>query len=302
MDILWLGEPGCDAPAHVGGKAATLSAVAALHAVPPGFCLTTSACARWCTTAVGMSRTIPPDLAREVEMAYRLLALRCGVPDPAVAVRSSGVHEDGAAASFAGQHETYLNVAGAAAVAEAVMRCWASAWAPRALAYRHRQGLPTAGIKLAVLVQYLVAADVSAVAFSAHPLTGSRDDVVVTASWGLGESIVGGTVTPDTYLVRKAGLVVISRQIAAKARMTVPVAGGVREVEVPRFLRSRPALADEQVREIAQLAASLEETMGWPVDLECAYKGRDIFLLQCRPITATPILSRQQSVKGGCWL
>jgi pyruvate,water dikinase len=84
--------------------------------------------------------------------------------------------------------------------------------------------------------------------------------------------------------------------------MTVPVAGGVREVEVPRFLCGQAALADEQVREIARLAVSLEETMGWPVDLECAYKGRDLFLLQCRPITAIPTPSRQQSVSGGGWL
>jgi len=120
-----------------------------------------------------------------------------------VAVRSSALDEDGAGASFAGQHETYLNVVGAAAVAEAVARCWASVRSSRALEYRRRQGFPLDGARIAVLVQQLIPADVSSVVFSANPVTGSRDEVMINASWGLGESIVGGTVTPDTYVVRR---------------------------------------------------------------------------------------------------
>src|SRR5262249_44933827 len=161
-----------------------------------------------------------------------------------------------------GQHETYLNVVGVEAVAEAVVHCWASALAPRALAYRQAQGLATAAGQMAVLIQHLLPADVSAIVFSANPLTGTRDEAVITASWGLGESIVGGTVTPDTYVVRKAGPALLSRQIAAKAHMTVPVPGGTREVDVPRFLRGQPALTDAQVAEVAHLAVALEETMG----------------------------------------
>jgi pyruvate,water dikinase len=109
---------------------------------------------------------------------------------------------------------------------------------------------------------------------------------VVTASWGFGESIVGGSVTPDTYVLRKVDLAVVARRIAEKACMTVAVAGGTREVAVPRLMRSQPALTDVQAVEVARLGLALEVAMGWPVDVECAYQGGDLSLLQCRPITA----------------
>jgi pyruvate,water dikinase len=137
-------------------------------------------------------------------------------------------------------------------------------------------------------VQQLVRADVSAVVFSAHPLTSDRGVVVITASWGLGESVVGGAVTPDTYVVRKADLAVLERIPGAKERMTVAVPGGTKEVDVPRLLRSKLALDDRQVVDMAVLAIALEGNTGWAVDVECAYGGGDLFLLQCRPITTLP--------------
>jgi pyruvate,water dikinase len=206
------------------------------------------------------------------------------LPDFA-AVRSSAVDEDGAVASFAGQHESYLNVAGPEAIVQAIARCWQSARSERALDYRRQQGLSLERLRLAVLVQQLVAADVSAVAFSANPVTGDREEVLINASWGLGESIVGGTVTPDSFVVRKSDLAVTSRSIAGKDRMTVPVPGGTREVNVPRFLRLEACLAEEQLMEAAQLARALEATLGYPVDLECAYASGELYPLQCRPIT-----------------
>jgi pyruvate,water dikinase len=295
MEILWLGDPACRDRALAGGKAAHLSRLAAGYRVPAGFCLTTVACDRAMAggdlevdDAVTPARQVPPTVYQQLAAAYRTLAERCGEACPQVAVRSSAMDEDSSPASFAGQHETYLNMVGEQAVAAAVVRCWVSALAPRALAYRRRQGLATERVRLAVLVQRLVAADVSAVVFSANPLTGNRDEVVITASWGLGESIVGGTVTPDTYAVRKVDLVLFSRQIADKGRMTVLVTGGTRETVVPRCLRRRPALDEGQVVELARLAMSLERTMGWPVDVECAYQAGIAYLLQCRPITTLP--------------
>jgi pyruvate,water dikinase len=136
-----------------------------------------------------------------------------------------------------------------------------------------------------VLVQQLVASDVSAVVFSANPITGNRDEVVINASWGLGESIVGGTVTPDTFIVHKSDLAVVQGVIANKQRMTVSASGGTHEVEVPRFLRNEASLNGEQVLEMAKLALTLEVTMEHPVDVECAYAGGELYLLQCRPIT-----------------
>ena len=279
--VLRLGEPGGDDPTQVGGKAAHLSHLAAEYRVPPGFAL----------TAAAYDPTQPPGaplaaaIAKEVGAAYQALSCDTGMSDVPVAVRSSALDEDGDLASFAGQHETELNVVGVDAVLGAIARCWASARNERALAYRKQQGLEITGVRLAVLVQQLVLADTSAVVFSANPITGNRDEVVVTASWGLGESVVSGTVTPDTWVVRKADLAVEEERIGAKERMTIAVPGGTREVEVPRLLRERASLGKAQVAELAKLAVELEEEMGQPVDIETALAGELLHLLQCRPIT-----------------
>lgn len=283
-EILWLGQPACGEVDLVGGKVANLSRLAAEYQVPPGFCLTTKAFARW---AAGLKETdpLPADCGAQLQAAYEELARRCSADRPSVAVRSSAVDEDGRAASFAGQYETYLNLIGPEQVARAVRDCWASMRAERVLEYRRRYGLSVDHCQLAVLVQELVAADVSAVIFSADPVSGNRQVVVVNASWGLGESIVGGTVSPDAYQVRKADLKLVERRVAEKEHMTVPVPGGTREVGVPRFLRSRPTLDEAQLAQLARLGLALEEKWGWPVDVECAFKDGVLYLLQCRPIT-----------------
>src|SRR6185295_16229440 len=167
-----------------------------------------------------------------------------GLPELVVAVRSSAVDEDGAAASFAGQHETYLNIVGADSIIQAVTRCWESARSERALEYRRKQGLSGARLQLAVLVQQLVASDVSAVVFSANPITGSRDEIMINASWGLGESIVGGSVTPDTFVVEKQRGEITMRDIARKQRMTVMCDAGTVEIDVPEELRDACSLDD----------------------------------------------------------
>jgi pyruvate,water dikinase len=291
--ISWLGQPECHERTLVGGKAAHLSRLAAAFRVPPGFCLT---CVAFDQTRAGSIATgqtmrpvgLPAALGEALTGAYTLLAERCGVDAPRVAVRSSALDEDGASSSFAGQHATFLNVVGAEAVAEAVLRCWESAGSARAQAYRSGQGFVAGGTRMAVLVQQFVDADSAAVVFSANPVTGSRDELVVNASWGLGESIVGGTVTPDTYRVRATDLAIISRQIAVKRRMTVSIPEGTREVDVPRFLQLQPTLSDEQVAELGRLGRDLEAAIGGPVDVECAYYAGRLYLLQCRPITALP--------------
>ena len=143
-----------------------------------------------------------------------------------------------------------------------------------------------------MLVQYLIVADVSAVVFSANPLSGNRQEVVVTASWGLGESLVAGSVTPDTWTVRTPDFAITTRRIGDKRRMTVPLgehAGhGTHEIAVPGMFRTRAALDDAQVVELARLAMTLETTLGRPVDAECAYQDGRLYLLQCRPITNLP--------------
>ena len=277
MNLLWLGDPKSFDASRVGGKAANLSRLARLYPrVPDGFCLPVTV----------MDQEHPLDLRDEISRAISDLMVCHSLPELVVAVRSSAVDEDGAVASFAGQHETYLNIVGADAILQAMTRCWESARSERALEYRRKQGLSVARVRLAVLVQQLVASDVSAIVFSANPITGNRDEVVINASWGLGESLVSGTVTPDTFVVRKSDLEVTSQTIADKVRMTVAVPGGTREVDVPRFLRNEACLNKEQPIEVAQLTLSLEATMRYPVDVECAYAGGKLYLLQCRPITA----------------
>ena len=187
--------------------------------------------------------------------AYRALAQRVGEAAPAVAVRSSAVDEDGAHASFAGQHDTFLNVAGPEQVWWAVARCVASFGGDRALAYRRRTGLPDAPARAAVLVQLLVRADAAGVVFSANPVTGARDEAVVNAAWGLGESVVSGTVTPDAIVVRHADGAIRSHAVAEKRTMTVAVTGGTREVPVPGCMAREPAVDAAQARAAARLAA-----------------------------------------------
>jgi pyruvate,water dikinase len=227
----------------------------------------------------------PLDLRDEITGAISELMACHSLPDFVAAVRSSAVDEDGTRASFAGQHETYLNIVGADAILQAVTRCWESARAERALEYRRQQRLSIERMQIAVLVQQLIPADVSAVVFSANPITGNRDEIMINASWGLGESIVGGTVRPDTFIVRKSDLAVVQRIIADKQCMTVSAPAGTHEVETPRFLRNTSSLNDEQVIGMAKLALTLETTMEYPVDVECAYAGGELYLLQCRPIT-----------------
>jgi len=276
MNLLWLGDPKSFDAALVGGKAANLSRLARMHyRVPDGFSL----------PVMVMDEAHPLDLRNEISAAISDLMACHSLDEFIAAVRSSAVDEDGATASFAGQHETYLNIVGAEAIIQAVARCWESARSEHALDYRRQQGLSVERPQIAVLVQQLVASDVSAVIFSANPITGNRDEVMINASWGLGESIVGGTVTPDTFVVRKSDLAITSRTIADKQHMTVSTPGGTHEVDVPRFLRSQASLNDEQLIETAKLALTLETTMGHPVDVECAYAGGKLYLLQCRPIT-----------------
>lgn len=278
MDIVWLGDEICHERALVGGKAAHLSRLAANYKVPPGFCLT----AGWDYAAFATPGS--PRFGRLAE-AYDQLADRTGVPMPGVAVRSSAVDEDGSGNSFAGLHDTVLNVSGPEAVAAAVMQCWESVKSERALVYRERMGLKVDEVQLAVLVQQLVPSDVSAVAFSANPVTGDRSEIVVEANWGLGESIVSGTTAPDTFILAKADGRLRQQVLGAKERMTVPVASGTEEVQTPRSKRTQPSLSKAQLVEVASLVRALEADMGWPVDVECAFHDEVLYLLQCRAIT-----------------
>ena len=285
--ILWLDDPLSRDPAITGGKVAQLARLAARYPVPSGFSVTAPAFAAQHDPAD--PTTLPQELRDEIAAAYRNLATIAGHPAPAVAVRSSAVDEDGHQASFAGQHETFLNVSGVDDVVAAVGRCWASAQAGHVQVYRRRQGLAIDSVRIAVFIQLLVRSDVSVVAFSANPVTGRRDQIMVTSSWGLGESIVGGTVTPDTWVVDARTGRIDEASIGDKRRMTVMSPDGSAEIDVPRIMRALPSLTDEQVRQVATLCSLLQAESGWPVDVEAAFAGGWLYLLQCRPITTLSV-------------
>lgn len=275
--VAWLGDP--LSAELAGGKAASLSRLAGRRPVPPGFCVTAEAYA-----AAGAVDQPRDWLRRLVSEHYRRLAEAVGGSEPAVAVRSSAVGEDGTESSFAGQHKSYLNVRGEEAIAASVVRCWHSASSPGALAYRRSRGIDDAPA-VAVLVQAMVEADVAAVAFTADPVTGDRETVVVEASWGLGEALVQGLVTPDRYRIAKHEMALLGVELGDKDLMVVPGADGTVEQPVRPDLRLRACLDDQQVLSIARLARDLEDEAGAPVDVECAYAGDRLYLLQCRPIT-----------------
>ncbi len=288
-DVVWLGEAACHDVALAGGKAAQLSRLAARHQVPPGFCLTTAAFTPGQSREAGDGAvSLPGALRGRLVDAYAALGERVATSDLAVAVRSSAADEDGQEASFAGQHETFLNVTGGSAVVDAVLGCLESAGSPQAAAYRRQQGLDADQVRVAVLIQQLIPADASAVAFSVNPVTGATDEVIINANWGLGESIVSGEVNPDMYIVEKSDPAAVTVKISEKSVMTVPMPGGTREVNVPQLMRRQPALTDAQASELARLCLTLETEMGWPVDIECAYRDEQLYLLQCRPITTVP--------------
>ncbi len=285
MCIEWLGQPDCHLRSRTGGKASQLSRLAVDYNIPPGYCVTAKAFERWDSSAE-QAQGLPGELRAVLLAAYAELGALCGVAELPVAVRSSSVIEDGSNFSFAGLYETVLNVVGGERLVEAVLRCWSSARSELVRAYTTHNDL-SASAGMAVLVQELVAGDVAAVVFSMNPVTGAADEVVINANWGLGASIVDGTVDPDSYIVRKSDFDIMRRAVAEKRLMTVPLrGGGIAEVEVQKSRCNSTTLRDVQVKEVAKLAVNLEKSIGRPIEIEVTYRNEKLNLLQCRPITA----------------
>jgi phosphohistidine swiveling domain-containing protein len=228
---------------------------------------------------------VPEEMAEEIRAAYERLSEDA---ETALAVRSSSTAEDLAGASFAGQQETFLNVRGEEALLEVVKDCWASLWTARAMAYRAHQGIDPATVSLAVVVQRMVESEAAGVMFTANPANGRRNEVAISAAWGLGESVVSGSVTPDSIVVEKGSGRVISRETADKEVMTVFAEGGTEERPVPEARRREPVLDDEAAATLARYAARIEEHYGSPQDIEWALAGGEFFIVQSRPITALP--------------
>ncbi len=270
----------CREIALVGGKAANLGRLLrAGFSVPGGFVITTVAY-RHARTLVGQPTTeppsLPPDVADAIHAAYQLMGAG------PVAVRSSATAEDMASASMAGQYETFLNIAGADALLDAVSKCWASLNAPRIEVYLREHGIDPLGVAMAVIVQRLVAADVAGVLFTANPHAGTRREMLVEASWGLGESVVSGRVQPDVLRMDHDTGRVLSATIADK-NFQIPANGHDAAIDLAR--RKKSSLRGPEVHQLWHLGRRVAEHFGSPQDIEWAIGAGQLYLLQSRPIT-----------------
>ena len=232
------------------------------------------------------SKKISNEIINEIKKAYGAL----NGQDPAVAVRSSANAEDLPDLSFAGQQDTYLNVQGDEALITAIHNCWASLWTPRAISYRHQMGIEQDVVAMAVVVQIMVPSDVSGILFTANPVNGERSEFIINSSFGLGEAVVGGQVTPDTYVVDRKTLNVKESIIGPKAQKIVSSdKQGTILQEVSENERKRSSLSEELLKELSSTALEVESLFdGVPQDIEWAISGGKLWMLQSRPITNLP--------------
>ncbi|NJE03538.1 phosphoenolpyruvate synthase [Thermococcus sp. MV11] len=329
--IKWFEELGKGDVALVGGKGANLGEMTnAGIPVPPGFCVTAEAykyfvenvkledgktLQEWIMDVIAQTNVddskqlqentakirqkiieLPmlPEIAEEIERAYKELSQRFNKEAVYVAVRSSATAEDLPEASFAGQQETYLDVYGVDDVIDKVKKCWASLWTARATFYRAKQGFDHSKVYLSAVVQKMVNSEKSGVMFTANPVTNDRNEIMINASWGLGEAVVSGSVTPDEYIVEKGTWKIKEKFIAKKEVMVVrnpETNKGTVYVKVADYLGpewvEKQVLTDEQIVEVAKIGAKIEEHYGWPQDIEWAYDKDDgkLYIVQSRPIT-----------------
>ncbi|MGS0688455.1 PEP/pyruvate-binding domain-containing protein [Nakamurella sp. GG22] len=289
--VVTLAEVGASDIGVAGGKGANLGELLrAGFRVPDGFVITTAAYSAALQAAPRASSPKPapgsqaPDvsdaLRADITAAYRRLG------SGAVAVRSSATAEDLPGATFAGQQETYLNVVGEDSLLEAVRACWASLWGERAVSYRKRLGVNADEVLIAVVVQRMVPAEVAGVLFTANPLTGRRDQMVIDASAGLGESVVSGLVSPDHFLVNADGR--LADWSCGGQEVVVTAAEGGGTTHEAGSTTTEPVLDPRQLGELAALGRRAVELFGRPQDIEWATAGDDLWVLQSRPMTALP--------------
>jgi pyruvate,water dikinase len=320
--IRWLTDTGADDEALVGGKAASLGELTRLGLrVPPGFVLGIAAFERVCAASdlrvaidgalAGLAlddvldvssrcshvrdliRRAPlePEVEAGLRAAYTRLGEAAGLADVPVAVRSSARGEDSAGASFAGEHDTYLWIMGPDRLIEAVRNCWASLFTDRATCYRAEMGIRQSAAAMGVVVQTMVRPRSAGVAFTLDPSNGDRSAIAIDASWGFGEAVVAGEVTPDSFVVDKV-LLSITRSVISRKEHEYRVgdSGGIVRATVDDARSAAPSLTDDEVVAIARLAKQVERHYGCPQDIEWALDSdlpdrEALTLLQARPET-----------------
>ena len=313
--VVWLEEVGKNDLAIVGGKGASLGEMINIGVpVPGGFAVTAQAFRDFINKAgiakelfealnvdvneetelhkaekaakkLIMDAKVPKDIEQAIKSRYEELCKREG-EQVFVAVRSSATAEDLPDASFAGQQETFLNMRGSEDVFEAVRKCWASLYGARAIFYRVEQGFEHDKVNLSAIVQKMVDSEKSGVMFSSQPSTGEAL-VVIEGAWGLGESVVSGSVSPDNYVVDRKDLSIVSKYIASKEIMIIrdPDTHKTVTVNVPAEKKDAIVLTDNEVVELAKYAEILEKHYAIPQDIEWGVAKNKIYILQSRPIT-----------------
>ena len=224
------------------------------------------------------SKEFPKDLAKEILKDFDRLKTKY------VAVRSSATAEDSKLDAWAGQLESYLYV-DKKGLLKAVQKCWASLFTPRAIFYRLERKLHKNKISVAVVVQKMANSDVSGVCFTVHPVTRDRDQMIIEACWGLGEALVQGMITPDSYVIEKSTLKIIDINIGNQEKQIVKAKKETEEKPVPLKLREKQKLSEKQVRELAKICIQIEKHYKDPRDIEWALEGNKFYIVQSRPIT-----------------
>ncbi|MBE6527364.1 MAG: phosphoenolpyruvate synthase [Thermoplasmata archaeon] len=239
---------------------------------------------------------IPAALAKEISDRYNLL---CGGKKTFVAVRSSATAEDLPDASFAGQQETYLNVADLNELYQKIIMCWSSLFTARAISYREAQGYSHEEVKLAVVVQKMVNSEFAGIMFTKNPNTGS-DDIIIEGGYGLGEAFVGGEVTPDTYTINKSKMSIANRRFSVQKWKYVrgPKGGAVKE-DIPESLQNVQKIDDAHIQEIAEIGRQVEIHYDKPMDMEWCIEDGKVFLVQARPITTLNKIKEAPAAPAG---
>jgi phosphohistidine swiveling domain-containing protein len=309
--ILELTDPAAAEAAVSGGKGTSLARLTqGGFAVPPGIVVPAAAYRAFLAAVPGVDALVsalrPEDASdlharctaiRELLVAAPLppeldAALRTRLPallaGGRVSVRSSATLEDLAGAAFAGQHDTYLNVAGVGGVLDAVRRCWASLWEDRAVRYRHERGFGLNAAAMAGVVQRMVRSEVAGVAFSMDPVSGDMDRIIVNAAWGLGETVVSGEGGVDQFALSKRSGEVLERVVAEKTHALLSTEKGTERVEVAPERRTAPALTDDELAALRDLVMRVERFYAFPQDTEWALADGALYLLQSRPVTEFP--------------
>jgi pyruvate,water dikinase len=299
MYTLTLNEACDEQKGRIGSKALQLAKLTGHNIrIPGGFVITSDALYRFLSDnglqldesmadveARFLEATVPDEVRNEVVSAFE--QLQGEESCIAVAVRSSSSAEDLEEASFAGQYETILNVTDLPHLIESLKRCWASLFSTRVRGYALQKnvGVHTNGLPMGVLVQQMVQADVSGVIFSMNPVTKNQDEIIINASYGLGEAVVSGLVTPDAYYIGKTDQC-IQKELGLKEMKIVATAKETVELETTEEEQNRFCLSDQQIEELVEETRKIEAFFGMPVDIEFAVKDDSVYILQARPITA----------------